>query len=164
MPQLCYNLQRLTALGSADSTAKGLTTMLVTGRQSVMAKPSLPENRFYAYILRRPDKVDPFDPEKGAPFYVGKGYGERKDCHRRECLRFVRKGMVFNRIKNNIIAYLWRVGLDFEIDIIENEMTEEEAFYYEKEFILTYGRKIDKTGILIKFNGWWRRHLWLYTV
>ena len=102
---------------------------------------------FYVYFLRRPDLEDPFELGMACPFYVGKGKNGRKNTHRWEAENLQYKpGRKDLRI--NIIHKLWKSGLDFEIDVILDNLAEEEAFEYEKEAILAYGRIDLKTGCL----------------
>lgn len=152
MPSLCYNSKRLTAPGGAGNTTKGLTTMLVHRRQSVMAKSSLPENRFYVYILRRPDKVDPFDEGRGCPFYIGKGCNGRKRKHYLEAKELLGKTGIKN-YKISIIHLLWKHGLNYEIEVVQRKLVELEAFDLECALISKYGRKDNGTGILANLTN-----------
>lgn len=105
------------------------------------------KNRFYIYYLRRPDKPDPLDPEKGQPFYVGKGCNHRYKSHRKEAKGLLHKpGRKEYRI--SIIHMLWKQRLDFYEDIFLDGLTEQEAFDIEREAIEVYGRKDNGTGIL----------------
>jgi hypothetical protein len=112
-----------------------------------MTKSSLPENRFYVYILRRPDKVDPFDESKGCPFYVGKGCKKRADDHRREARRLIESDSQ-HPYKIYIIHYLWRKGLKYKTEIAHKNLLEKDAIKLEIELIAFYGRKDNGTGIL----------------
>lgn len=112
-----------------------------------MADSSLPENRFYVYVLRRPDKEDPLEPGKGQPFYVGKGSNGRIGNHRREG-NFLRNKSGPKNIKIKIIHKLWKQNLDFEEDIIFDNLTEQEAFEIEIQMIGTYGRIGSDIGCL----------------
>lgn len=114
--------------------------------ESQMAPPE-EERRFYVYYLRRPDKVDPLDPEKGQPFYVGKGSNERYKDHRYQA-QMTRNKPGRKSYKIAIIHKLWRQEIDFEEDIFLSNLTEQEAFELEKQAIKVYGRYDNKTGIL----------------
>jgi hypothetical protein len=106
-----------------------------------------PERRFYVYYLRRPDKIDPLELRPGCPFYVGKGYNCRYSEHRREAKRLLHKsGKKLYKIA--IIHKLWKQGLDFDEDIVFDNLTEQEAFEIEIQAIAAYGRKNNGTGIL----------------
>ena len=118
-----------------------------------MAKPSLPENRFYVYILRRPDKVDPFDEGKGCPFYIGKGCNGAKDRHRWQALQPESKRALQNRAKINVIRYLWDLGLDYETELHKDKLTEREAFNLEVELITNYGQKYNGGILTNQTNG-----------
>jgi len=103
---------------------------------------------FYVYMLRRPDRDDPLEPGRAAPFYIGKGSNGRIKVHRRNALNYLKGKPVRYPIKNNTIVYLWGIGLDYEIEVIKEGLTQKEANEIEKEMILNYGKKFNKTGIL----------------
>ena len=105
------------------------------------------ETIFYVYFLRRPDKEDPFEPSQGQPFYVGKGVNDRHLSHRKEA-DSLRHKPGRKPYKIGIILFLWKRGLDFEEDIIIDNLTEQEAFEIEVEAITAYGRMDNGTGIL----------------
>ena len=111
------------------------------------------EKKFYVYFLRRPDKDDPFEPGRGQPFYVGKGCDGRSDEHRREALRHRKGKESVNPYKNSIINYLWKSNLNYEVDIIFNQLTEFEAFEIEAMGIASYGRHNKGTGILANMTN-----------
>ena len=102
---------------------------------------------FYVYILRRPDKEDPFEPGRSCPFYVGKGSNGRIKVHRKEAQAELHK-LGWKKHKNNVILSLWKANLDYEEDIVLTGCTEEEAFFYESQIILAYGRIDLGTGCL----------------
>lgn len=81
------------------------------------------DNRFYVYLYLR--EVDSVAGEKGSPYYVGKGSGNRAFSKRP------------NRPSNNDCIWIWKDGL-----------TEEEAFWEERRLIFIYGRIDRNTGIL----------------
>lgn len=96
-------------------------------------------NNFYVYILRHPGKSE--------PFYVGKGSNGRIGQHRSEALALFGK-CGRKCLKINIIHKLWKLGMDYEVDIVVHNLMEEESFEYEKLLIKIYGRKDNNTGIL----------------
>jgi len=110
------------------------------------------KDKFYLYFLRRPDRDDPFEPGRGCPFYVGKGSNGRKGDHRKAAKRLLDKGGTKSR-KINIIHKLWKRDLDFEEDIILEDLTENEANEYEIEAISAYGRLDLKTGCLANMTN-----------
>jgi hypothetical protein len=106
---------------------------------------------FYVYFLRRPDQEDKFEPGRGCPFYVGKGSNGRIGDHRKQANKsFHKSGRKLHKI--SIIHKLWRQGLDFEEDIILNNLTDRESFEYEKEAIVAYGRLDLATGCLTNLS------------
>jgi hypothetical protein len=102
---------------------------------------------FYVYCLRRPDKIDPLEPDLTCPFYIGKGSNGRINEHRREAIKLLHNNGK-KSIKIKIIHKLWRHDLDFSIDILFNGLSEQEAFKYECDLINRYGRINNGTGIL----------------
>ncbi len=91
--------------------------------------------------------VDPIEPSLACPFYIGKGCGDRTSFHKYEANLLLHKpGRKTNKIST--IHKLWKRGLDFEIDIILDNLTKEQSFEYEYMIIQTYGRKDNGTGIL----------------
>jgi hypothetical protein len=108
--------------------------------------------KFYVYFLRRPDKVDPIEPWKNCPFYVGKGQNHRYKKHRKEAkILMTDPGRKLQRIV--IIHKLWKKKLDFEIDIVFDNLTEQEAFELEAMAIEAYGRIDLGTGILTNLTN-----------
>lgn len=106
---------------------------------------------FYVYILRRPDKADPFDESKACPFYVGKGRGVRIKEHRWQASSLLKKlGKKCHKI--GIIHKLWKHGLDFVEEVYVREITEEQAFEIERYLIGKYGRVHNHTGILVNLT------------
>lgn len=102
---------------------------------------------FYVYLLRRPDKDDPFESGRACPFYVGKGSNGRIGVHRIEAKTLLHKTGRKN-IKIGVIHHLWKLGLDYEEEVILSGITEKEAFDLECQFIASYGRVDLKTGCL----------------
>lgn len=73
------------------------------------------EPKFYVYFHTRPD---------GTVFYVGKGHGKRA---------WVKKSR--NKHWNNVVN---KYG-GFEVEIVAENLTEQEAFFKEKEYVLSIG-------------------------
>jgi len=107
---------------------------------------------FYLYYLRRPDKIDPIEPEFWQPFYAGRGCNSRMTTHRREAKRCWKDPSLPRDIKVNIIIKLWEQGLDFIEEKILVGLTNDEANEYEREFIAAYGRINNGTGCLANLN------------
>jgi hypothetical protein len=80
---------------------------------------------FYVYLHIRKDT--------GAPFYVGKGYGNR--C--------IQKDRVNNHWKNIVNKY------GFDVVLLEQNLSETEAFEKEVYWIKRIGRLSDNTGLLV---------------
>ena len=109
-------------------------------------------NNFYVYLLRRPDKEDPFEPGRSCPFYVGKGHNGRIGKHKWEAKNLLNKHE-HKTIKIKIIHKLWEDGLNFEEDVVLCSCTEEEAFMYECQMIDAYGRIHNSTGCLANLTS-----------
>jgi len=103
---------------------------------------------FYIYFLRRSDKEDPLELNKGQPFYVGKGSNDRIGSHRKDAKMYQNGNLDYKCLKNSIIVSLWNSSLDFEEEVIFNHLTEQEAFKYEIQIIAIYGRIDLGTGCL----------------
>jgi hypothetical protein len=113
--------------------------------------PKKNKRKFYVYILRRPDNHDPFYVWLSQPFYIGKGFDKRIIQHRDYTIKYLKSGnecYVENLRKTNIIIYLWKNLIDFEEEILFDNLTEQEAFEIENKMILFYGRENNGTGIL----------------
>jgi len=109
------------------------------------------DKKYYVYFLRRPDLVDKFEPEKGQPFYIGRGRGNRVFTHRQHW-RFTylnfhpsKDGWTNTVPFRDLIYDLWDKGLDFEEEITLTDLTFEEALLYERQAIQIYG--------LIRYGG-----------
>jgi len=108
--------------------------------------------KFYVYFLRRPDYPDPMDNNLSCPFYIGKGINGRHREHRREAAALLHKsGRKTHKV--NIIHKLWNQGLDFEEDIIAQNLSEQEAFELEIEAISLYGRIDNGNGCLTNLTN-----------
>lgn len=84
---------------------------------------------FYVYLHIRKDT--------GAPFYVGKGYGNR--C--------IHRDRVNNHWKNIVNKY------DFDVILLEQNLSEDDAFKYEIYWIKRIGRLSDNTGPLVNITS-----------
>lgn len=101
----------------------------------------------YVYKLTRQDLPNPFKLWEDQPFYFGKGTGGRLNDHRYEAKTLLRKpGKKKTRIK--IIHDLWEQGLDFNEEIVFDNLSHKEAFDLEKKLIKKYGRIKNGTGCL----------------
>lgn len=107
-----------------------------------MATTSLPHHSFLVYILRRSDKVDPYDEAQPAPFYVGKGKPNRPYFHFWEARKTTR-----NMRRFNIIRAVEAKGGMITVDIVASEVSEPVAFTIERQLIYFYGRE-DQGGLL----------------
>ena len=81
----------------------------------------------YAYLRSKTSKTA----EAGTPYYIGKGHGNRAYGHHRRT--------PVPKDKSKII-------------ILKENLSEQEAFAYEKELIKFYGRKDLGTGILMNWT------------
>ena len=93
-------------------------------------------NNYYVYIYLNPLK-------NNQPFYVGKGKGKRylQHLYGYDCLHNPYKMNTINKI-------LEMTGKNPPIEIYRESLSEEDAFFLEKELIASYGRTNNKTGIL----------------
>lgn len=97
-------------------------------------------NKFYIYGLYKPDKKEQL-------FYIGKGQNGRMYDHRKEAKLLINTTKK-RSLKIKVIHCLWRLGLDFNEQIIYDKLTEQKAFVFEKELIKKHGRIDLKTGCL----------------
>lgn len=93
-----------------------------------------PVRKFYVYRLR----LETSD----APFYIGKGTGSRIRVH------FYPSSLKARSHKNNIIRKALADGVKVLKEIVQGNLTEQEAFALEVELIASYGRLDRGTGIL----------------
>lgn len=84
------------------------------------------------------------------PFYIGKGTGSRKDVHLNEAKKAL-EGKLRGRHSycvNKIISLLLQ-GITPKIEIIQDDLSHNEAFKLEETLVRKYGRKnLDEGGIL----------------
>jgi hypothetical protein len=96
---------------------------------------------FYVYQL--------IDPATNSPFYVGKGSGNRPKHHLYE-----NKDNTTNMRKYNKIQKIKRANNSVEVDIIEDNLSEDAAFALEVLLIMKLGRRgIDPNGILTNIHA-----------
>lgn len=107
----------------------------MSDRDVVMEAIRATENRYYVYILRKPD---------GTPFYVGKGVGERILRHERAAKSTAAKSHRLNTIRK-----IWRDGGEVVKEIVSRHETDEEACRREVELIAQLGRRDLGTGQLV---------------
>ncbi len=93
-------------------------------------------DKFYVYVMYRPDT--------GFPFYVGKGRGRRVFMHEMD----MSAKRIVNDHKHNIIYMLNRTGLSVDYEIAAFFDDEDVAFKYEKVLIEILGREVNG-GILV---------------
>lgn len=93
------------------------------------------ENSHYVYKYARPDT--------DAPFYIGKGFGSRKDRHI--------NGFSHNEVVNRIIRKLHRNGLEPTVQVLVYA-DEEYCLDIEQKLIKFYGRINTKKGTLANFT------------
>lgn len=96
-------------------------------------------NNFYVYLYKNPLK-------NGEPFYVGKGVGNRSRRH----LQFARSSYSCdsNLHKLNTIRKILRNGLEPDITIVDEGISEDQAFELEMFLISEIGRADLKQGTL----------------
>ena len=93
-------------------------------------------NKFYVYQLR--------DPRSELPFYVGKGFGRRAWSHIKE---------IDYSHKSNTIQKILREGYEVQVEILQDNMTEDSAFELEIQLISKYGRRDLGTGCLTNLTS-----------
>lgn len=92
---------------------------------------------FYVYVYHDSD---------GNPFYVGKGNGNRSKVHLHACQNSKRRSyrtMFYTKLRK-----MARLGETPSISILEENLTEKDAFQREKHYIAFWGRRDIKTGCL----------------
>jgi hypothetical protein len=93
-------------------------------------------NKFYVYQLR--------DPRSELPFYIGKGFGRRAWHHI--------KNIDYTH-KSNTIQKILREGYEVQVEILQDNMTEESAFELEIHLISKYGRRDLGNGCLTNLTS-----------
>jgi hypothetical protein len=93
-------------------------------------------NKFYVYQLR--------DPRSELPFYIGKGFGRRAWHHIRN---------IDYTHKSNTIQKILREGYEVQVEILQDNLTEESAFELEIQLISKYGRRDLGTGCLTNLTA-----------
>jgi len=91
--------------------------------------------KFYVYCYYEPGIV----PEHGSPFYVGKGHGRRAYTHLSGCQRQRREG--YGSLFYRKLRKMLSCGIQPEIEIVMDMLTEDEAFAFERELIRCIGRR-----------------------
>lgn len=92
---------------------------------------------YYVYMLLDPRK-------NNIPFYVGKGVGDRWKDHLRESAE-----TTINISKFNTIQKIVELGLEVGHDIVQWFDDEDQAYLFEEQLIIKYGRKgYEPNGIL----------------
>jgi hypothetical protein len=111
---------------------------LTNNQWSIITKKNIKQNNFYVYAL--------IDPTTNLPFYIGKGKNNRDKSH-------------ITEVKNNKIPHgnkrlfytiknIVNNNLNVIIKHLESNLSEQDAFFKEIEYIKKYGRKDLNTGIL----------------
>jgi hypothetical protein len=98
---------------------------------------------YYTYILKHP--------LSNIPFYIGKGKGKRCLAHQN-----YRSGAdcQWNKRLGAFIGKLNKAGVKPLVEIVEKDLSEDDALILEEKLILQWGRKgIDTNGILLNFYG-----------
>ena len=103
--------------------------------------------RFYVYAY--------FGDSEEAPFYVGKGVSSRLEDHWK---KFTSGRKIGNRFLLGSFRKLQAAGKRPKIVKIAFFKDEIDAYEFEAQLISTYGRKIDRSGILDNIDpGFWNR-------
>ncbi len=92
--------------------------------------------KFYVYQLR--------DPRSELPFYIGKGFGRRAWDHI--------KNIDYSH-KSNTIQKILREGYEVQVEILQDNLTEDSAFELEIQLISKYGRRDLGTGCLTNLTS-----------
>jgi hypothetical protein len=112
------------------------------------------DRRFYVYVylnILKPG-VYIYNHKYGAgwmyePFYVGKGKNKRMYDHIKEAKKYSTSTEIKgNELKINQINKIFNNGTGFPILIVEDNLTEKQAYELEKQLIAKFGRVDKKTG------------------
>jgi hypothetical protein len=138
-------VQRLGFMPYTQVSGSGRVPMFIGIRYSLSLGESLRSlNGFYVYVFLNPLKPGPFSYGEYTfeyePFYVGKGSGRRVKYHFYDRTRE-------NVHKKNTIKGLAAKGLK-PIVLLQDSLSEEQAFEYEKILIEAIGRDVSKQGPL----------------
>ena len=118
-----------------------------------MEEESSSLNRYYVYVYLNPLKSGDYNYEDihfdYQPFYVGKGEGNRMNYHK--CNYGLNK--CNNKHKVNTIRKILNEGYEPIILKVFNNLTEEEAFFFESELIDMIGRSDLKRGSLTNLTN-----------
>jgi len=111
------------------------------------------ENKFYVYAYLDPRKPGKYIYGEYSfyyePFYIGKGFGNRKNVHLNE-----NKNNTTNRYKFNKIQKIIReINENPIIILIEFNLTEKQSFILETKYIQTIGRLDFKVGPLTNLTN-----------
>jgi hypothetical protein len=99
-------------------------------------------NDFDVYAYYEPD----VDPEYGLPFYVGKGRGRRAYDHLRTCSR--QQNDSYNTFFYRKLRKMRTKGIEPEIEIVMDNLTEVDAIMFERQMIHVVGRRNLRRGPL----------------
>lgn len=96
--------------------------------------------KYYVYEL--------VDPKTNKPFYIGKGTGKRCKFHLSAKYSYSKNKRLFHAINEIRLS-----GEEIIINIVKQNMEENEAYSFETELIIQYGRKdYDPNGILVNYQ------------
>jgi hypothetical protein len=119
------------------------------------------DRRFYVYVylnILKPG-VYIYNHKYGAgwmyePFYVGKGKNKRMYDHIKEAKKYSTSTEIKgNELKINQINKIFNNGTGFPILIVEDNLTEKQAYELEKQLIAKFGRVDKKTGCLTNMTS-----------
>lgn len=98
-------------------------------------------NTYYVYCYKHPISLK--------PFYVGKGSKDRSTFH----LKLISANIHKNKYFSNTVKQLISQNLEPLIEIVQDNLSEQEAYDLEAKLIEEFGRKLfDKDGILCNLS------------